>query len=180
MSAPESSPVVFRSAFEAVHRLVRRRTPSMAGEFMKYGVDFQHLEASYPRDVWRAVTAHLASAYFPDVGPESGDYGLGRLLMEEYFHTVVGKALRATFKVLGPERVFSRVGRSFRTANNFTEERITKLGEREYELWLNNTHAPYLTQGFLQAALETTGPKRCLVEVVRRDDSGTTYRCSWS
>ncbi len=180
MSAHESQPVVFRSAFEAIRRLVLRRSPAMVGALRNDGLDLEHLEPSYPKDVWRTVTAHLASAYFPNVGPETGDYGLGRLLMEEYFHTVVGKVLLATFKVLGPERVFSRIRSSFRTANNFTEERVTKLGDGQYELWLNNTHAPYLTQGFLQAALEATGPSWCLVEVVRRDDSGTTYRCRWT
>lgn len=180
MSSVAPEHVVFQSAFEAIKRLVSRKRPSLAAELLQLGVDVEHLAASYPKAVWRAVTAHLAKAFFPELSPEAADYGLGRLLMEEYFRTVVGKALLATFKVLGPERVFSRVHASFRTANNFTESRVTKLDANTFELWLSNAHAPYLTQGFLQAALEASGPKACQVDVTRRDDAGTTYRCSWS
>ena len=129
--------------------------------------------------VWKTATDLVAKELFPELSPEIAAYRLGRVFIESYFQTLIGRALGATLKILGPTRSFGRVSRSFRTANNFTEDRVVQLGPNDYQLWINELHVPYVNQGVLQGALEAIGAKQCSVEVVKIDGDGVTYRCRW-
>ncbi|MCA2978035.1 MAG: DUF2378 family protein [Myxococcaceae bacterium] len=175
--APER--VVFSSIFEALSRVIRADRPELSAEAQALGVDLDRLNPAYPIEAWRKLTALVAQALHPQVTGPVAEYRLGQRLIREYGSTLMGRALLATLRVLGPRRAFSRVSRSFRTANNFTEDRVTQHGPNHFELWLNELDTPYLSQGVLQAALEAAGARNCSVEVIKRDAAGTTYRCQW-
>jgi uncharacterized protein (TIGR02265 family) len=174
-----SERVVFSSVFEALGRIVLGSAPQLVPEALKLGVDFSRLNPAYPADTWRLLTAQVAQALHPTVSAPVAEYRLGQRIIHEYGKTVIGRALMATLKVLGPTRCFSRVSRSFRTANNYTEDRVTQHAPNHFELWLNELHVPYVDQGVIQAALDAIGAKNCSVEVVKRDAEGTTYVCRW-
>lgn len=176
--APER--VVFSSVFEALGGVITARRPALSNELRALGVDLSKLQAAYPADRWRDSTALVATALFPEVSAPVAQYRLGQLIIEQYSKTLIGKALMATLRVLGPRRSFTRVSRSFRTANNYTEDKVTELSPSSYELWLNELHVPYVNQGVIQATLEAIGAKECAVEVKNRDAHGTTYHCHWS
>jgi uncharacterized protein (TIGR02265 family) len=178
-SAPEPQ-LVYGNAFEALGRVVRARHAPLLNDLRAMGLDLDNLQEAYPRPLWRATTLHVAKTLFPELAPQIADYRLGRLFMEEYVRTVTGRTLFALLKVIGPARIFSRVAASFRTANNYTEDKVTQLRPNDFELWLNEIDAPYLNQGLMQVALEVTGAKACTVDVTRHDANGTTYRCRWT
>lgn len=180
MSGTPVEHLVFTNAFEALARVVRERQPGLAEALLAMGVDLDRLQPAYPRAVWRQATLHIGRSLFPELAPQIADYRLGRCFMEAYGQTVLGRALFSMLKVIGPARVFPRVAASFRTANNYTEAKVTQHAPNDFELWLNEIDAPYINQGIMQVALEVTGAKRCSVDVVRRDAEGTTYRCRWS
>ena len=48
-----------------------------------------------------------------------------------YEKTLVGSALTAMLRVLGPKRTLERMTRNFRTANNYTEVTVEALAEKE-------------------------------------------------
>ncbi|MDX2011394.1 MAG: DUF2378 family protein [Myxococcaceae bacterium] len=171
--------VVFSSVFEALGRIVEASTPHLKKDAQALGVDFSNLNPAYPADTWRRLTAQVAQALHPTVTAPVAEYRLGQRIIQEYGKTVIGRALMGTLKVLGPARCFSRVSRSFRTANNYTEDRVTQHAPNHFELWLNEVHVPYLDQGVMQAALDAIGAKNCSVEVTKRDADGTTYVCRW-
>lgn len=171
--------VVFASVFEALGRIVQSTHPELVPQALKLGVDFTKLNPAYPADTWRHLTALVAQASHPTVSAPVAEYRLGQQIIHEYGKTVIGRALMATLKVLGPRRCFTRVSRSFRTANNYTEDRVIEHAPNHFELWLNELHVPYVDQGVMQAALEAIGAKNCAVEVVKRDADGTTYVCRW-
>lgn len=179
MAVPPSERVVFASVFEALVRIVNARKPELKEPLSKLGVDLTKLQAAYPADVWKAATSCVAQALFPQQSVPIAEYRLGQLFIHEYEKTLIGRALMTTLKVVGPRRAFGRISRSFRTGNNFTEDRVTPISDSEYELWINEVHVPFVNQGVIQAALETIGAKNCSVEVKLRDSEGTTYRCKW-
>ncbi len=84
-----------------------------------------------------------------------------------------------TLKIIGPRRALGRIARSFRTGNNFTEDRLTPLSDNACQLWTNELHVPFVNQGIIQSALEVIGKGRATVEVTLRDGQGTTYHCTW-
>lgn len=179
MAVPATERVVFSSVFEALVRIVNARKPELGEPLRKLGVDVSKLQAAYPADVWKAATSCVAQALFPGLSVPVAEYKLGQVIIQEYEKTLIGRALMTTLRVVGPRRAFGRISRSFRTANNFTEDRVTPISETEYELWLNELHVPFVNQGVMQAALEAIGAKNCSVEVKLRDAEGTTYRCKW-
>lgn len=179
MAVPPAERVVFGSVFEALARIVTVSRPSLVAPLKQLGVDVHKLQAAYPAEMWKAATDLVAKDLFPEFSPQVAAYRLGRVFIESYFQTLIGRALSATLKILGPARSFNRVSRSFRTANNFTEDRVLTHGPNDYELWINELHVPYVNQGVLQGALETIGAKQCSVEIVKIDGEGVTYRCRW-
>ncbi|MCU0695314.1 MAG: DUF2378 family protein [Myxococcaceae bacterium] len=179
MAGPPSERVVFSSVFEALGRIVQASTPQLTKDALAIGVDFTNLNPAYPADTWRKLTSLVAQVLHPTVSAPIAEYQLGQRIIQEYGKTLIGRALMATLKVLGPTRCFSRVSRSFRTANNYTEDRVTQHAPNHFELWINELHVPYVNQGVIQAALEAIGAKNCSVEVTKRDADGTSYVCRW-
>lgn len=179
MGVPLSERVVFSSVFESCVRLLERRRPEALEQVRTAGLNLDKLQAAYPAETWRAVSRLAAQALFPGVAPERADFLLGQQFMEQYAQTIIGSALMATLRIIGPRRAFSRVSRSFRTSNNYMEDRVTALGPTDFELWLNETLVPHVNQGVLQATLSAIGAKDCTVDVVGLDAEGVTYRCRW-
>jgi uncharacterized protein (TIGR02265 family) len=179
MSVPVSERVVFSSVFEALARVVAAQRPALVAKLVPLGVDLTKLQPAYPANVWRDATHLVATELFPSFSAPVAEYRLGQEIIREYGKTLIGRALMATLSVLGPRRAFGRVSRSFRTANNYTEDTVVTHGQSDFELWLNEVHVPWVDQGVMQAALETIGAKNCRVDVVSRDEQGTTYRCRW-
>ncbi len=179
MGVPQAERVVFSSVFESCVRLLQRNEPEALSAVREAGVNVDKLQAAYPADTWRTVSRLAAKALFPDAAPDQADYLLGQQFMEQYAQTIIGGALMATLRLIGPRRAFTRVSRSFRTSNNYMEDRVTERGPNDYELWLNEPLVPHVNRGVLQATLTAIGAKGCSVEVVAVDAEGVTYRCRW-
>jgi uncharacterized protein (TIGR02265 family) len=179
MAVPAQERVVFGSVFEALARIVAVKNPELEAPLKQLGIDVHNLQAAYPVETWKAATDLVSKALFPEFLPQIAACRLGRVFIESYFQTLIGKALGATLKLLGPTRSFGRVSRSFRTGNNFTEDRVVQHAPNDYELWLNEVHVPHVNQGVLQGGLEVIGAKQCSVEIEKIDAEGVTYRCRW-
>lgn len=174
-----SERVVFSAVFESCVRLLQKRRPEVLPQLRAAGLEVDKIQPAYPAATWRAVSSVAARALFPDAPPEQADYLLGQQFMEQYAQTLIGGALMATLRIIGPRRAFTRVSRSFRTSNNYMEDRVTPHGPNDYELWLNETLVPHVNRGVLQAALSAIGARNCTVDVVNIDGEGVTYRCRW-
>lgn len=171
--------VFYPPVFEALERVIVRAQLPVAEALKEKGVDLSNLQPSYPASTWRDATALVAQHLSPGLPAAEAEYRLGQAIVEAYGDTLVGGALLNLLSVLGPARVAQRVSRSFRTANNYAEDEVTALGPTEYELWTNEVHVPFLHQGVIHAALEAIGATGCVVEVLTRDEQGTSYRCRW-
>lgn len=175
--------LIFSQTFEGLRQaLGDRLTPEHHLALQALGVDFTRpFRPAYPKDAFVAVIERLAQDLFPDRGLEAGVCAVGRAFIDGYERTMVGRALLAMLRVLGPRRSLERLSRNFRTANNFSETRLVALGERDFELWCNEVASPGWYFGIITRGLEVAGARDVKVVIVeRRDASAATFRIRWT
>ena len=134
----------------------------------------------YPFTTFVAVMRLTAQAAFPELPREQALYQLGRKLVDGYWETLVGKALLAVLKLIGPRRALLRTEKNFRSANNYTECRFTELGPAEFEMWMNEGEGePSYTAGIVAAGLDAAGAHQAQVTMLAKKDGGTVFHVKW-
>lgn len=173
---------VFAAAVEGLYlrALKDRLTPALRSELKAAGLDLDHVLPAYPLTIWEEALCIAARGLYPEHRPEEALAQLGRLLIEGYQQTAIGKAMFPLMKLLGPARVLTRMSRNFQSANNYTETRVNQLSPREAELWFNRVLQPAFYQGVLEAGLQAAGAQELAVELGSREGEGFTFRIRWS
>jgi uncharacterized protein (TIGR02265 family) len=136
---------------------------------------------AYPLDTWRTFLRIAREELFPGQPEAPGYEKLGEMFMDGYFETALGSAIAALARLLGPGRTLTRATRQFRSANNFSETKVTELGPNRYELWMNSVDQFDFTVGIVRRTLEGTGAKD--VRVIMHpgvDDDSCKFEISWS
>jgi uncharacterized protein (TIGR02265 family) len=178
--------LIFAQTFEGLHRaLGPRLSPATLEALRALGVDYSRpLLPAYPKNVFIAVIERLGADLFPALGRDAGVAAVGRAFMDGYGETMVGRAMLAALRMLGPRRSLERLSRSFRTANNFSETRLTARGERDFELWCNEVASPGWYFGIIARGLELAGAKDVKVVLVdyshENPADGAVFRIRWS
>jgi uncharacterized protein (TIGR02265 family) len=100
-------------------------------------------------------------------------------MVDSYGETLVGKALLTAMKVIGPRRMLERMARNLRTANNYTETKLTSRAD-VHELWCSRVASTSFYCGMLQRGVEVAGGADVLVEATAHDQSGATFVVRWT
>ena len=176
--------VVFNSAFEGLflRALAVDMTPVLMERLKRSGLDVsQRLLPAYPIAVWVAAIELACDAVYPTLTRDDACHRLGRRIIDGYQQTLIGRALFATLRLIGPRRTLDRVAKSFRTSNNFSEARLTEETGRRFALWMNEVETnPHLTAGIIERGLELAGAKEARVVMRSRDAVGCILECSWA
>jgi uncharacterized protein (TIGR02265 family) len=124
-----SEPVVFAQSFESLfrHGLKGKLDASALRDLRELRVDLEHLQPAYPVATWAAAMKVAAEAAFPQCSPNEARFELGRHMLVGLDATLVGKALLALARAIGPRRTLERMTRNNRTSNNYIN---TVLEER--------------------------------------------------
>jgi uncharacterized protein (TIGR02265 family) len=124
-----SEPVVFAQSFDALfrHGLKGKLDAKALRDLRELRVDLEHLQPAYPVATWAAATKLAAEAAFPNCSPHEARFELGRHMLVGLDATLVGKALLALARAIGPRRILERMTRNTRTSNNYIQ---TELEER--------------------------------------------------
>jgi len=174
--------IVFDYTMEALLRVLGQPLlPEHITGLVATGVNPRQLEPAYPVDVYSQVLDFIMGQLWPELPPEEASFELGQAFMAAYRQTLMGKAVFAMTRVIGPHRALERMSRNFRSANNYTETRLHPVGPSSYELWFN--HAPHtgFFRGLLTEALEKTGTQGLSVTLVSRGEGGeATFLLTWS
>jgi uncharacterized protein (TIGR02265 family) len=175
--------LIFEHAVDGLFRrgLAGRVTPSLKEQLREAGLDLERpLLPAYRWDTWVRCVGLTARAVYPTEAPEVGWRLIGERSVDGYRETAVGAAMFGVLRLLGPKRMLGRTRQNFRSANNYTEARITEVGPREADLWMNERgQLRYFTQGAVLAGMRGAGAKDARVEVRQFDDAGVTYRVTW-
>jgi uncharacterized protein (TIGR02265 family) len=176
------APVVYQSVFEGLltHTVGKRMTPALKEKLKAVGIDPDQLKAAYPKVVWQKVIDVLCVALYPGLSKHDAMFKLGTEMVDGYRSTLLGKVLMQMVKVLGPRRTVERAGQQFRSGNNFSEFRLTKKGETEYDLWMNEVgeSGPF-TQAALLGLVKVSGAKDVTVDLKPDVDAAVTFSVRW-
>lgn len=174
--------LIFAQTFEGLLRsLTGKLTPRLSAGLKVRGFDpTVALLPAYPQVVFIEVMVFLASELHPGLPSDAGICALGRGFMDGYGETMVGRAMMAMMRVIGPRRTLERVSRQFRTGNNFSETRLSAVGATEYHLWVNECRLPGWYIGLLSRGLELAGGKAVSVELIHRDEAGGNFGVKWA
>lgn len=143
-----------------------------------FDVDKRLLPA-YPLDQFVALMDYAGQKLLPGAGQLEQSALLGRRFMDGYQLTMIGRALVAALRMIGPWRSLERLSNKFRTGNNFSQTTITRLGPTEAELWVNHASRPGWYVGLVARGLELAGAGEVKVTVITGDDSGGRFNVRW-
>lgn len=178
-----AEPLIFSHTVEALfHRALRGRvSDALRAELRKLGIDLDaRLLPAYPFERWLDALDLTVASLYPDLAPAEAFHELGKVLVESYQETMIGRALFTMLRVLPPRRVVGRMARNFRSSNNFTDVQIRDIDVCTVELDFNLVERqPSFTQGILAAGLPAVGIKGSSVTLVSFDGKRATYRLAW-
>jgi uncharacterized protein (TIGR02265 family) len=173
--------VVFEHTVESAIRILDRPIPpaQIAG-LDALGIDLSKpLLPAYPAATHAALIDFIVQQRFPSLPPEQGEFEAGRAFLHTYTETLLGRAIRGLLWTIGPHRSIERMSRTFRTANNFTDTRLQRLGPASYELWFNFVSRPHYYRGIVHQTLEFGAVKGLEVKLVARQGDEATFHVSW-
>lgn len=176
--------VIFADAVEGLFAkgLGDRVTPSLCAKLGQAGLDLDAaLLPAYPRAVWNSALALAAGHVWPDLDEAEAHRRLGRVLIDGFKETLLGRTLVTMARLLGPMRTLARMRHNLRTGGNYNE--TTHIAEQPGDVlfWINEPviHPGYV-RGMLEGTLEISGAQGVSVEVVARDAKGATHRVRWA
>ncbi|MET0404635.1 MAG: DUF2378 family protein [Cystobacter sp.] len=137
---------------------------------------------AYPVEAWCQCIALSAPVAFPGDLPSVAWHKLGERMIDGYQETMIGRAMFASLRLLGPRRMLQRARRSFRSGNNYTEVEFTDVSDTEMNLWFNETHdvLRHFTAGLVMAGMRMGGAELPKVAILHTDSRGVTFRASWA
>lgn len=173
--------LVFGPTFEALTRaLGSRLTQDARARYRELGVDFDHpLRPAYPFETWVKAMDLGSQLVMPNAAEVERHAAMGRRMVDSYGETLVGKALLTAMRVIGPKRTLERMARNLRTANNYTETKLTVSADGQYVLWCSRVASTAFYCGMLARGVEVAGGKGVIVENTAHDDQGATFSVRW-
>ena len=175
--------VIFGNTVDSLYRrtLDGALPPELRARLKTLGMDLDApLLAAYPHAVWVRCLDETGRSLYPDLSLDEARRQLARRMIEGYAQTLMGAAVLAMARVLGPMRSLGRMTHNFRSGNNFTETRLTVVGPATADLWFNE---PEATEGFVEGVLEEglrrIGVQGLLITRTRQGPESCTYRVQW-
>jgi uncharacterized protein (TIGR02265 family) len=173
--------LVFAASFDGLARALGPKLDRAAlDRFHALGVDLKGtLLPAYPLDLWYRTMDLGSEVLEPGAPLEQRHRALGRQMLDGYSDTVIGRALTALLRVIGPRRTLERMTRNFRSTTNYTETRLEGLPDGSWRLWVSSVVSPHFYRGLLERAMELSGAKGSSVEISGHDASGAVFLIRW-
>jgi uncharacterized protein (TIGR02265 family) len=173
--------LIFAQTFEGLLRsLAGKLSPDLVHGMRARGVDVERpLSSSYPMATFIDVVHFLAGELHPQLERDAGVAALGRGFMDGFGETMIGRAMLAMMRIIGPHNALKRVTQEFRTGNNYSETRLVQRGPTDYELWVNELQMPGWYVGIITRGLELAGAHGAEVNLLSKDAVGGTFRVNW-
>lgn len=175
-------PVVFGNSWEALVRVLGDKLDdALRARFLALGVDVRRPNPAYPYDTWVKSLELAMSVLYPGASEDEGSYLIGRAMLESYGHTLVGRALLAMLRALGPRRSLERMERNLRTTNNYSQLKVIMTSYNHYEITVNRVRFKHYYRGLFETGLQSGGAKDVKVLIQNQPDpEAFTFDISWS
>lgn len=173
---------MFQQSFEGLIRALGDSLDERcAGRLQQVGINAKgSLAPAYPLDVWVGALRVAAETLAPQAPLEEGAAVVGRRFVKGFSGTLIGNALLASVRLLGPERMLARMTRNLRTGTNYLEAHIQQVGPTRYVLTCRPVVVAGFYVGLFHAGLEASGARQPSVQVVRREGQEAVYDIAWN
>lgn len=178
MADPER--VVFGTSMEGLYRALAPPRPAEEAAFLKAGVTGKSFAAAYPLAAYTEILDACGASRFPDAAPLERFTEVGRLFFSGYERTLVGTALVALLRVLGPRRTLHRMTRNFRTANNYTEMTVEEFAPNHHLVRVNYVVRPGFFLGIIESGCLRAGAKELSVRLISQEGESPVYEVKWA
>lgn len=167
------------AAFEGLFQRALKADGRFRDELRLAGYDMERPRATYPTEVWnRCIDVALRHTQ-PHAKREDGLRGLGKVLIDGFFQTIVGSVIAVGLPMLGVERVVQRLPRYITSTSIGVSMTVEKVRDRAYRLRSQDAFAlPELTAGLIEAGVLRT---RTAVKatVIERDPGSYALDITW-
>jgi uncharacterized protein (TIGR02265 family) len=110
-----------------------RLSPAVRAQLKQAGLDLDRpLSAAYPQAVFDGALKLAVESVFPSLPASEAHFEAGKLYMQGFDHTLLGKAVVQMGKLIGPERTLGRMQRNQRTTSNFGSLALEKLAPTHF------------------------------------------------
>jgi uncharacterized protein (TIGR02265 family) len=157
-------------------------TQPMKDQLRAKGLDLDKpLRPGYPAADFHKWVEYVSSAVYPDDKKEEAIRRVGHRAVSGLEEGLIGKALGAGLKLIGPRRALQRVERIFKNNNNYQVATLIELGERDARVRLSEVFGlPTYYQGLFEAALAVIGAKEPKVSLLASSGPGAMLHIEWS
>lgn len=173
--------LVFQQSFEGLIRALGDHLDEPCAQRLReVGIDPRgKLAVAYPLDVWVGSLKLAAAVLAPMATLDDGAEVVGRRFLEGYGSTLIGSALLAGVRLLGPHRMLERMTRNLRTGTNYLEARLEQTGPTRYVLTCRPVVIAGFYRGLFAAGLEMSGAHGATVGLMRSAGDAAVYDLSW-
>ncbi len=158
-AAPEQ--IVYSNTFDGLKLALTTHgigLSEVTARFKQIGVDFAKPLPAYTRQHYIDALKVAASMAYPGLPDEPAYRRVGALVIEGYVQTVLGRAVHAAARLMGPMWTLKRMTRNLRTSDTWTEVRVTELSPTDVTLVLNDhTGAFGYYEGLFEAIVVASG-----------------------
>ena len=153
--------VVFSTTIDVLFRktLAPTITRDIEARLLKVGIDLSNpLEPGYPIRVFDDALEVVVTNGMPHLSKAEGLQRIGRLQVEAFLETLIGKATFAYLRLISRERFVNRLTQSWRQANNFIDTVVTARADGSMLIRINDVgRFPEVIQGILVAGFKAAG-----------------------
>ena len=158
--------------------LRERITPPVEAKLKALGIDLQGKPRSVPHAQW-VEALQVAAALFEGTEDERFRQ-LGRSVLLRYEDTVMGKAVVAVMRLMGPRRILGRINTSLRSGNNYIHATLSPVGPTTWEGTINECNgSPQYIVGVIEQGLHIAGAKEVSITVSDFDGHAAKFRIAW-
>ena len=157
-------------------------TPAIKTSLRATGLDLDKpLRPGYPAAEFHRWIEQVSAAIYPDLQRDEALRRIGHRAVSGLEEGMIGKALSAGLKLIGPRRSLQRVERIFKNNNNYLQASLIELGERDARVALSAVHGlPTYYQGLFEAAVTIIGAKEPKVTLLASPPPGAMLHIEWS
>lgn len=178
----DQTELVFSQTVEGLLRALGPLDAATKGRMQALGVDPDRLEPAYPADQYVALQRLAVELFAPNQPFPVGIEALGRRFVDGYGETLMGRAVLAGLRLLGPVRALERLSRTLSTGSTFFKTKLEEVRPAVWRLWINRVTYPGWYVGLVQRGLEHAGAKKVEVRVVEHvgPGQGLTLEVTWA
>ncbi|MDQ3263688.1 MAG: DUF2378 family protein [Myxococcota bacterium] len=152
-------------------------------ELRELGIDLDRpLKPGYPAVMWHRALEVIARDVCPGLEASEAHFRLGSRTVYGLDDTLVGKAMLAMIRLIGPRRTLLRLPTSAKIGTNFVGLTLTELAPNDFEL-VSRPFMGYaeVMQGSVHAVIEISGAPNPRVDIVDYDRTAEqmTLRAKW-